>query len=83
VLYQLSYVRIIVSISVPHSAFPRVPTSKNSIGGSGILQIAAASPRIGGPGSLQSSEISELQSCNSYGFPALPQPDFRKRPKVG
>ena len=39
-LYQLSYVRIIVRNSAPQSAFPRVPTSKNSIGGSGNLQIA-------------------------------------------
>jgi hypothetical protein len=35
--------------SVPFRAFPRVPTSKNSIGGSGILQIAllyAAADRL-------------------------------------
>ena len=33
VLYQLSYVRILEADSLPFPAFPRVPTSKNNIGG--------------------------------------------------
>ena len=52
VLYQLSYVRIIVCNSPPQSAFPRVPTSKNSIGGSGNLQIGTTTADAGSAASL-------------------------------
>ena len=64
VLYQLSYVRIIVCNSPPQSAFPRVPTSKNSIGGSGNLQIGARTAGAETLASLSSSGSCKLHPCN-------------------
>ena len=73
VLYQLSYVRIIVCNSLPQSAFPRVPTSKNSIGGSRNLQIETTTADPGSAASLSSSGSCELQPCNSLSlFRGLP-----------
>jgi hypothetical protein len=57
VLYQLSYVRIIGVDSLPYSAFPRVPTSKNSIGGSRNLQIGKSPVGVEGPTSLNARQI--------------------------
>jgi hypothetical protein len=57
VLYQLSYVRNVKCDSLPHLAFPRVPTSKNSIGGSANLQIGRSGVGLEGPTSLNSRDI--------------------------
>jgi hypothetical protein len=42
---------------LPYSAFPRVPTSKNSIGGSRNLQIGKSPVGVEGPTSLNSRQI--------------------------
>ncbi|VXB53599.1 hypothetical protein ARTHRO8AJ_290046 [Arthrobacter sp. 8AJ] len=60
---------------MPFPAFPRVPTSKNNIGGSGKLQIAPARPARMAPATAEFRGIFELQACNSgrgeYGRPTL------------
>jgi hypothetical protein len=49
---------------LPYLAVRRVPTSKNSIGGSGKLQIEDQRRGRGSPTSLNSREILELQGCS-------------------